>query len=160
MLPILIFKVQISYGAHEKCDSEQEHCSVQAECWELSGRRKQPYKEQSLFLGEHRSFALRHPGKESQKESEQAALYFANGWAWNSRKQENLSYSLDSEKKWPGDLWHLRPPCLSPRPSALTSYHSNILKPGPAQDRTANDLDGSNEAWINIYWATVLQGVV
>lgn len=28
VLPILIFKVQISYGTHEKCDSEQENCFV------------------------------------------------------------------------------------------------------------------------------------
>lgn len=41
--------------------------------------KKQLHKEQSQLLGEHRPFALRKPGKDSQKELEQAALYLANG---------------------------------------------------------------------------------
>lgn len=80
-----------------------------------SGGKKEtkPYRELSQPLGEHRPLAPKKPRKDSQKEFEQAALYFANGWVWNSRKQERLSCSLHSEKKWAGDLWHLRPPCVS-----------------------------------------------
>lgn len=138
--PFWFFKVQISYGAHENMWFRTR--TLLCAGWALRDewKEKTAYKEQSRLLGEHRPFAPRDPGKDSQKESEQAALYFANGWVRNSWKQENLSYSLDSEKKWPGDLWHLWPPGLSPRPSALTSEHSNILKPGPARARTANYL--------------------
>lgn len=97
-------------------------------------KETRPYRGQSQPLGEHRPFAPKEPRKESQEESEQTALYFANGWVWNSGKQEKRSCSFHSEERWAGDLWHLGLPgsaqALWPWPLNIPGSWSQAL-PGP-----------------------------